>query len=188
MRLGFFLIGVVLFISLACGNDDKTAEEKLQDQLNADTLAIDAYLQSKGIVAQRGTSGIRYVIHEKGNSTVSPQFYVNNVPPGDCFVTSYKGHVVGVDTVFDQSSNFETSLARDPVTLRDIISGWKIAFQLLDVGDSATIYIPSVFAYGSSGSGKAIPPNSNLFFHVRLKQVFKQEFNPASGQYRCYYD
>lgn len=182
MRLGLFLIGIVLFISLACGDDEKTADEKLQDQLNADTLAIDAYLQSKGIVAQRGTSGTRYVIHEKGNSTVSPKYYANNIPPGDCFVASYKGHVVAVDTVFDQGSNFETSLSGN------IISGWKIAFQLLDVGDSATIYIPSVFGYGSAGSGKAIPPNSNLFFHVRLKQVFKQEFNPASGQYRCYFD
>lgn len=182
MRLGLFLIGVVLFISLACGNDEKTADEKLRDQLNADTLAIDAYLQSKGIVAQRGNNGTRYVIHEKGNSTVSPQYYANDTPPGDCFAASYKGHVVGVDTVFDQGSNFETSLNGN------IISGWKIAFQQLDVGDSATIYIPSVFGYGSAGSGKAIPPNSNLFFHVRLKQVFKQEFNPASGVYRCYFD
>jgi FKBP-type peptidyl-prolyl cis-trans isomerase FkpA len=183
MRLSLFFIVVVFFISLACRDDEKSADEKLRDQLNLDTLAIDAYLQSKGIVAQRGNSGIRYVIHEKSTSTVSPQYYTNNTPPGDCFVASYKGLVVAVDTIFDQGSNFETSLSA-----LGLINGWKIGFQLLDVGDSATIYIPSVFAYGSAGNGKSIPPNSNLYFHVRLKQVFKQEFNPANGQYRCYYD
>jgi hypothetical protein len=182
MRLGLFLIGVVLFIFLACGKDEKTADEILRDQLKEDTVSIDAYLQSKGIVAQRGSSGIRYVIHEKSNSTVSPQYYANNTPPGDCFVASYKGFVVAVDTIFDQGSNFETSLSGA------IISGWKVGFQLLDVGDSATIYIPSVLAYGSAGSGKAIPPNSNLYFHVRLKEVFKQEFNPSNATYRCFYD
>ncbi len=185
MRLGLFLIGAVLFISLACGDDELSAEEKINSQLNKDTLAIDAYLQSKGIVALRGNSGIRYVIHEKSSSTVSPQFYSNM--PGDCFVTSYKGYVLSVDTVFDESSNYQTTL-QSTVPTENIITGWKVAFQLLDVGDSATIYIPSVLAYGEAGRGKAIPPNSNLYFHVRLKEVFKQEFNPSNGTYRCYYD
>lgn len=180
MRLGLFLIGVVFFIFLACREDEPSAEEKINSQLGKDTIAIDAYLQSKGIVALRGNSGIRYVIHEKSSSTVSPQFYSNM--PGDCFVASYKGHVVAVDTVFDKGDNFETSLSGN------IINGWKVGFQLLDVGDSATIYIPSVLAYGEAGSGKAIPPNSNLFFHVRLKEVFKQELNPSNNTYRCYYD
>lgn len=182
MRLGLFLIGVVLFIFLACREDEPTAQEQINSQLNKDTLAIDAYLQSKGIVAQRGASGIRYVIHEKSSSTVSPQYYPNDTPPGDCFVASYKGHVVAIDTVFDEGSNYETSLSGR------IINGWKIGFQFLDVGDSATIYIPSVLAYGSAGEGEAIPPNANLFFHVRLKEVFKQQLNPSNGTYRCYYD
>lgn len=180
MRLGLFLIGLVLFVSLACNDDEPSAQEQIDNQLKKDTVAIDAYLQSKGIVALRGVNGIRYVIHEKSNSTVSPQFYSNM--PGDCFVASYKGLVVAVDTVFDQGSDFETSLSGN------IINGWKVGFQLLDVGDSATIYIPSVLAYGSAGSGKAIPPNSNLYFHVRLKEVFKQELNPSNNTYRCYYD
>ncbi|GCC52021.1 hypothetical protein SanaruYs_22530 [Chryseotalea sanaruensis] len=185
MRLGLFLIGAVLFVSLACGDDEPSAQEQINSQLNKDTIAIDAYLQSRGIVAKRGNSGIRYVIHEKSSSTVSPQFYTNM--PGDCFVTSYKGYVVAVDTVFDESANFETTL-ESSVPGENIIAGWKVAFQLLDVGDSATIYIPSVLAYGSAGSGKAIPPNSNLYFHVRLKEVFKQELNPSNNTYRCFYD
>lgn len=180
MRLSFFLIAVIFFVSLACREDSQTAEEKFNSQIHLDTLAIDAYLQSNGIVAQRGTSGIRYVIHEKSSSTLSPQYYSNM--PGDCFAASYKGLVVAIDTVFDQGSNFETSLSGS------IINGWKVGFQLLDVGDSATIYIPSVLGYGSTGSGKAIPPNSNLYFHVRLKQVFKQEYNPSNATYRCYFD
>lgn len=180
MRLGFFFIGVLLFIFFACREDEPSAQEKFDSQLHKDTLAIDAYLQSEGIVALNGKNGIRYVIHEKSDNSLSPQYYTNM--PGDCFVASYKGLVVAVDTVFDEGSNFETSLSAG------IINGWKYGFQLLDVGDSATLYIPSVLGYGSSGSGTAIPSNANLYFHVRLKQVFKQEFNPANGAYRCYYD
>jgi FKBP-type peptidyl-prolyl cis-trans isomerase FkpA len=181
MRKVIFLLAVVLgVISLSCKDDPETAQQIFNKQLNLDTLALDAYLLEKGIVAQRGNGGLRYVIHEEGIGTNSPKFYSNGT--GDCFQTDYAGNVMNVDTLFQKNVDYRTSLT-DPL----LINGWKIGFQYLDEGDSATLYIPSVLGYKETGRGTAIPPNSNLIFEVRLDRVVKPEFDPGKGTYVCYY-
>jgi FKBP-type peptidyl-prolyl cis-trans isomerase FkpA len=181
MRKVVFLLAVVLaLIGFSCKDDPETTQEIRSKQLNLDTLAIDAYLQANGIVAQRTDAGVRYVIREEGAGTNSPKYYANGT--GDCFQTDYAGNVMNVDSLFDEGVNYQTSLTDF------IISGWKVGFQLLEEGDSATLYIPSVLAYGSSGStGGGIPANANLIFEVRLDRIVQPQFDPGRGTYVCYY-
>lgn len=183
MRIGFFFLVVVTVIALSCkdNDDDLTDQEKYYRQLGIDTLLIDSYLADLGIVAQTDTSeaGLRYVIHENGSGKY-PKY--NTKVPGDCFQTDYKGLLLDGDVPFDSAKGFKTSLSAG------IIRGWKIGFQYLQEGDSATFYIPSGLAYGTVGSGTKIPANAVIYFHVRLQRVTTPEYNPANGTYECYYD
>lgn len=182
MRIVFFFILLVLGVAVGCGgDDDETALEKYNKQLGIDTLLIDNYLAEHGITAMADTSGtgLRYVIHEEGNGR-SPKYNTN--VPGDCFMTDYRGIVLDSVESFDSGDRFKTSLSGS------IISGWKIGFQYLQEGDSATLYLPSGLAYGTAGSGSTIPANAILYFHVRLRKVTTPEFNPANGTYECYYE
>ena len=159
--LMFFLFATIL---PACFNDDSvTPKEQLQmdldkvdkDQLAIDVTIIDNYLEEDSIEAVEDPSGIRYVIHENG-SGISPEL-------ADIIKVKYVGTLLGETEVFD-SSNDAT------FALNDLILGWRIGFQLLNEGDSATFYIPSGLGYGEFGTGP-IPPNANLVFGVKLIDV-----------------
>ena len=53
-----------------------------------------------------------------------------------------------------------------------IISGFKEAVSLLNVGDKAYFYIPSHLAYGERGRG-SIQPNTDLTFIIELIEIVK---------------
>lgn len=184
MRNVFYLLVLSIVIAIGCdGNDPgESAEVKYNKQLHIDTLLIDKYLSDRGIVALPDTlwSGLRYVIHESGTGK-SPKFNTGGVP-GDCFETDYLGKLLEGDVPFDTAFAFRTSLSGA------VINGWKYGFRYLQEGDSATIYIPSGLAYGTSKRGTTIPANAILYFNIRLRKVVTPEFNPASGQYDCYYE
>ena len=67
---------------------------------------------------------------------------------------------------------FDTSLGGYPlaIRLRDLIEGWVIALQRMQVGDKWEIYIPSELGYGSF-SQPGIPANSTLIFEIELLGV-----------------
>ena len=49
-----------------------------------------------------------------------------------------------------------------------MIKGWAEALQLMKPGSKWKLYIPPSLAYGESGSGSKIGPNSLLTFEVEL--------------------
>ena len=105
-------------------------------------------------------SGLEYTITEKG-SGIKPQ-------KGDKVVVHYTGKLTN-DTVFDSSikrgTPFEFVLGQGQV-----IKGWDEAFQLLQVGDKATIKFGPELGYGATATG-AIPANSTLIFDIELLNV-----------------
>src|ERR1043165_152076 len=66
---------------------------------------------------------------------------------------------------------FDSSYKRNqPATfgVRQVISGWTEALQLMPVGSKWRLFIPSELGYGARGAGASIPPNAVLIFDVEL--------------------
>lgn len=137
------------------------AETKLtgidQDQLTKDIGKIDAYLLSKGLVAQMEPHGTRYIINNLGSGiTPCVESKIN---------VTYKGTLLGSTTAFDSNTNIT-------FTLSNLILGWQLVLPVIPVGSKVTLFIPSGYGYGSSVSaGGAIPANSNLIFDIEILAV-----------------
>ncbi|WP_447956695.1 FKBP-type peptidyl-prolyl cis-trans isomerase [Vreelandella sp. EE7] len=102
-------------------------------------------------------SGLQYEVLESGEDDgQSPG-------PEDTVEVNYEGMLLD-GTVFD--SSFERG---ESVTFQvnQVIEGWQEALQMMSVGDSWMIYIPSELAYGEQGQGP-IGPNEMLTFRVEL--------------------
>jgi peptidylprolyl isomerase len=54
-----------------------------------------------------------------------------------------------------------------------LIPGFREALLKMKVGDKATVYIPAQLAWGESGAGDLIPPNSDVIFEIELVDVVK---------------
>ena len=80
----------------------------------------------------------------------------------------YKGYFKD-GVVFDQSKKKKKS---KPFVFRlgigEVIKGWDVGVASMKKGEKATFYIKSEYAYGSSGAGDDIPPNTDLYFDVEL--------------------
>ena len=55
--------------------------------------------------------------------------------------------------------------------LGGVIKGWVEILQLMKPGDHWKVVVPSELAYGTSGNGNAIPPNSVLVFEIALEKI-----------------
>ncbi|HTN76760.1 MAG TPA: FKBP-type peptidyl-prolyl cis-trans isomerase [Pirellulaceae bacterium] len=89
----------------------------------------------------------------------------------DVVSTHYHGTLIN-GTVFD-SSKERGEPASFPVNR--VIPGWTEALQKMKVGDKWELVIPSDLAYGASGSGQDIGPNSVLVFEVELLGIGDQK-------------
>lgn len=110
---------------------------------------------------QRTESGLGYVIHESGSGA--------EADPD----TEVSVHYIGMLT---NGNIFDESYSRgQPISFQlgqgNVIPGWDEGIDLLQVGDKATLFIPSELGYGQNGAGSDIPPNSELVFFVELTGV-----------------
>ena len=103
-------------------------------------------------------SGLRYTVLSKGNGD-SPN-------KGDLVKVHYKGQLLD-ETVFDSSYKRNEPI-EFKVGIGQVIPGWDEGIMLLKKGDKARFVIPSNLAYGESGAGGVIPPNSTLIFEIEL--------------------
>jgi len=112
-------------------------------------------------------SGLQYQILQEGTGA-TPK-------PTDQVTVHYKGTLLD-GKVFD--SSYDRS---EPATfiVGQVIPGWVEALQLMKVGSKAKLFIPPALAYGESGAGQDIGPNSLLIFEVEL---LKAEAAPVGGE------
>ena len=87
----------------------------------------------------------------------------------------YKIKVNYVGT-FDDGTQFDSSYKRNkPLTfqigLRQVIPGWELGLMGMRVGGKRVIKVPSSLAYGESGAGNLIPPNSTLIFGIEILNI-----------------
>lgn len=110
--------------------------------------------QKQGVVTT--ASGLQYEVLKKGDGS--------NPNRDDKVKVHYRG------TLLD-GTEFDSSYKRgQPATFRvgSVIAGWTEALQLMSVGSTYRLYIPSKLAYGNRGAGRIIGPNEMLIFDVEL--------------------
>ncbi len=93
---------------------------------------------------------------------------------GDTVYVNYVGELYKNGKIFDASwrdtpgKTFSFKLGAGQV-----INGWDEGVAGMKVGGRRELIIPPALAYGASGSGSTIPPNSTLVFVVDLIKVTK---------------
>lgn len=131
--------------------------------LDEDYAKIDQYIADSSMnVTIEPEYGIRTVVHKEGNST-APEV-------GALVTLHYQGELLD-GTVFDSSIPSNAPLS---FTLGDgnTIIGFEMGISQLHEDDSATIFIPSIYAYGDSPpSGSEIPSNAVLVFGIEMLNV-----------------
>ena len=136
-------------------NEFKNKKDRdLQDLVSKENELIKE--MSKGYNETK--SGLKYIILNKGEG--------DKPFSGELVKVHYKGQLLD-QTVFDSSYK-----RNEPIEFKvgegQVISGWDEGIMLLNKGDKARFIIPSKLAYGESGAGGVIPPNSTLIFEVEL--------------------
>ncbi len=81
---------------------------------------------------------------------------------GNIVTVHYTGRTIDGKT-------FDSSVGGTPlaIRLRDLIVGWIIALQQMQMGDRWEVYIPAEVGYGKF-SQPGIPANSTLIFDIEL--------------------
>ncbi|MDH5397189.1 MAG: FKBP-type peptidyl-prolyl cis-trans isomerase [Cyclobacteriaceae bacterium] len=128
------------------------------DKVQSDLAVIDQYLADSGLVAQSHDLGLRYMITKPGTGVDVD--YCSKV------YVEYKGMLLD-GTVFDATPSGKVA----EFFIFELIYGWRIGIPLIKPGGEITLFVPSPYAYGTSGSG-SIPPDSILIFQVKLKGVY----------------
>ena len=127
------------------------AEASLKEQEGINFLKENA--AREGVVTTG--SGLQYEVLVKGDGPM----------PADTSEVEvhYEGSLMD-GTVFDSSYERGESIS---FPLNRVIPGWTEGVQLMSVGSTHMLYIPSELGYGSQGTGP-IPPNSVLIFKIEL--------------------
>ena len=156
-------------------DDDKDGMK----QLTKDISLIEDYLKERNIEAVKTESGLFYSIQKKGLG--------ENVRKGDTIRTNYTGYLLSTEFYFDTSVEkvakannlYDPGRTYEPlktaIGVGSVIDGWDEAFQLFNVGTTATIYIPSMHAYGPRKLSDDIPANSIMIFEVELVEIIRKD-------------
>jgi len=118
----------------------------------------------------------------EGGSTGTPGGSVSELKIEDMKVGSGKEAVSGQTVTvhytgwLTDGKKFDSSLDRNsPFKFRlgahQVITGWDKGVAGMKVGGKRKLTIPPDMAYGQSGAGRVIPPNSTLVFEVELLDV-----------------
>lgn len=171
VRLEEFFSG---FVAGVQGNDSQIAEEEVQalfTRFNTyliDKMKTDNQLEAESFFAenrnvegvQETESGLQYkVITMADGASPSPQ---------DTVVVMYEGRAID-GTIFD--STYELG---EPASflLGEVIQGLIEGIQLMQIGSTYELYIPSHLAYGEfGGPAGRIQPNQALIFKIELLDI-----------------
>lgn len=147
-------------------------QEKMQAMGAKNKKEADDFLAAnkgkQGVITT--ASGLQYQILQQGTGATPKET--------DKVTVHYKGTLID-GTVFDSSYD-----RNEPATfvVNQVIPGWVEAMQLLKVGSKAKIFVPPALAYGETGAGQEIGPNSMLIFEVELLKTEPGDAPAAGGE------
>ena len=104
-------------------------------------------------------SGLQYELVSEGTGEMPG--------PADVVLVHYQGSTIDGE-VFDSSYERGEPLQ---VPLDMVIPGWSEGLRMMKEGGKARLYIPPELAYGASGAGGMIAPNSVLIFDVEFISI-----------------
>jgi FKBP-type peptidyl-prolyl cis-trans isomerase len=154
--IAFVVICFSIFVS-SCSDLGGEQSLSFEEQLKKDTTAIGSFLRSKNISTLKDATGVRFVIDS----------LVSGFPPRNTNTVKikYVGRFLS-GTIFDQGVITGS--------VNSFVSGFQVGLSLLPEGSKGRFYIPSGYAYGTSGT-TGIPANSNLMFEITLLDVVISE-------------
>ena len=185
-----FVLPVIAVLALgvsACGGSSKAAGVALAPSggLTADTSTPAASASSSGTstAASATTPKPPSPLSKKPVVAVpkgaAPQGLVTKdlitgggpaAKPGSTVTVNYVGVLYKGGKEFDASWNRNQTFTT-PLSNGSVIAGWVKGIPGMKVGGRRELVIPASLAYGASGSGSTIPPNSPLVFVVDLLGV-----------------
>ena len=144
----FAIFGWMLMVATKCNDKVATSAGEETKEVTNDTITT--------------ASGLQYIIWKKGDGAQPEN--------GDKVSVHYAGRLLDgspFDDSYKRGKPFEFPLGGGRV-----IKGWDEGIAFLNVGDSATLIIPSELGYGAADR-PTIPANSTLIFDVQLMDVKK---------------
>lgn len=135
--------------------------QKNSVQGDANKSAGEAFLAAnktkEGVVTL--PSGVQYKVITKGTGA-KPK-------TTDTIAAHYRGTLI-------DGKEFDSSYKRgEPATfpVGGVIKGWQEILPMMEVGSKWQVFIPAEHAYGETGAGADIGPNSALIFDVELVSI-----------------
>lgn len=136
--------------------EQQRAEQEAIENIEKGAAFLEENAKKEGVVTTE--SGLQYKVITQGDGPT---------PADTANVTvHYEGSLIDGE-VFD--SSYENG---EPVSfaLNRVIPGWTEGLQLMPVGSTYELYIPSNLGYGEMGNSR-IPGNSVLIFKVELLSI-----------------
>lgn len=155
-------------------NESTVLERNRKAQAQTDRELIEAFVVNNNLEAQTTDEGLYYVILQEGNNVFPKN--------GDEVFLEYSMSLLD-GTLIDTSSE---KLARENDMFnpnrtygsrsfilgdKEILEGWNIGMPKLSKGAKGKLLIPSELAYGPSGYGSQIGPNTVIVFDVELVDI-----------------
>lgn len=131
--------------------------ERKREQEAKKQGAVQQEIENRWPEATITTSGLRYIITEKGSGQTSPK-------KGQTVTVHYTGSLLS-GQVFDSSVKRGQPAQ---FAIGQVIEGWNEALVEMKKGEKRTLIIPPELGYGQRGYPGVIPPNSYLVFDVEL--------------------
>lgn len=131
--------------------------KKVYTEFEYEQSLVDIYLEENELVAETDSVyGLKYIIEQAGDGVTYPS-------STSTVNVDYVGYVLFDNDAFGASEDLDLDLS-------DLIEGWQILMPYVSEGGKITMFIPSEYAYGSTGNG-TIPAYSTLKFEVTLNEV-----------------
>ena len=152
-------------------------EEKKEEE-SGDTASTDETSSQDGVAQKNKEAGESFLAANKDKEGVKTtdsglQYQVTKEGTGpspgatDSVTVNYKGALID-GTEFDSGKGIS-------FPLNGVIKGWTEGLQLMKIGGSSRFFIPSGLAYGTTGSGAKIGPNTTLIFNIDLLSIKGKE-------------
>ena len=111
---------------------------------------------------------------------------LSDIPGTGPIIVNHSKVSVHYRGTLEDGTEFDSSFKRNQpfifqIGIRKVILGWEIGLMDMKVGGKRRIKIPSELAYGTTGAGEHIPPNTTLIFDVEIIAIQPPGYRIITG-------